>query len=221
MKIVRFLLFFTIISTLIIAFVNISNASLSYAESKRNGENYINEGFTFYTAAGFNYKDTTIKAVWREDIYDEKMKASVNVIVLNEDYFKNLSEPEKAVLGYLASTTGNECYKDSKNNVTCKLLSALNMGAQCSDQNKQFLSSWFTNEPAIMKQIDNCKPTLPGSTKEKTFDEIKITTSGDVIKVSIKGLVLNIKENSVSKWSENITFKVSDKNLAVNERTKN
>lgn len=218
MKIVRFFLFFAIITTLIIAFVNISNATLSSAESKRNGENNTNEGYDFFSPG---FKDTTIKIVWREDIYDQKMKANVNVIILNEDYFKTLSEPEKAVLGYLASTIGNECYNDDKNGVSCKLLTALNMGAQCSEQNKQFLSSWFANEPAIMKQIENCKPTLPGSTTEKTFDVVKISTSGDVIKVSIKGLKLNIKENSVSEWSENITFKVSDKNIAVNERTKN
>src|SRR5690349_3750698 len=78
---------------------------------------------------GYNLKDTTVKAVWREDVYDQKMKSHVSVIVVNEEYFSNLSEPEKAVLGYLASTIGNECYSDGTG-IKCRLLTALNMGGQ-------------------------------------------------------------------------------------------
>jgi hypothetical protein len=202
MKLLRFLLFFSIL--MIITIIVAKNS-----EATNIGEQ-----------VSYTLKDTTIKAVWREDVYDSKMKANVNVIRLNEQYFTNISEPEKAVLGYLASTIGNECYTDGKSDVKCKLLSALSLGSQCSETNKQFLSSWFKNEPEILKQVENCKPMLPGSNVEKTFDVVKITTSADMIKVSVKGLKLNIKENTAASWSENISFRVNGDNLTVVERTK-
>lgn len=217
MKIVRFFLFFAIIVILIVAFVDISKASNSTAESKRNGEYTPSEGYDI--SGGWKLNDTTIRAVWREDVYDQKMKENVNVIMLNYDYFGSLSQPERAVFAYLASTIGNECYNEGAG-VVCKLLTALDMGTQCSEQNKKFLSAWFANEPEIIKQVENCKPTLPGTTTERTFDAVKVSTSGSTIKVNIKGLILNIKESSVSKWSENITFKIEGDNLKVAERTK-
>jgi hypothetical protein len=168
------------------------------------------------------FKDTTIKAVWRDDVYDPDIKGNVNIIMLNDSYFTGISDPEKAVIGYLASTIGNECYAETggKQNVKCKILSALNLGYQCSETNKSFLKNWFKDETAIINQIDNCKPTLPTGSVEKTFDELKLTTKDDIIKVSLKGLILNIKENSVRRWSENYTFRLIDDKLTLVERTK-
>mgnify|MGYP003513299065 FL=1 len=160
------------------------------------------------------------KIVWREDIYDPYIKATVNVIKLDDNYFANISGPEKAVLGYLASTRGNECYADGgMQNVKCKILTALNMGYQCSEESKSFLKNWFRDDAAILKQVEKCKPTL-ATTVEKTFDEVKITTADNTIKVDLKGLKLNIKENSLSRWSESMSFKVDGDKVSLIERTK-
>lgn len=160
------------------------------------------------------------KVIWREDVYDPSLKAKVNVIKIDDSYFASISEPEKAVLGYLASTIGNECFAEgNKQNVKCKILTALNLGYQCSEESKTYLKSWFRDDAAIVSQIENCKPTI-ASTVEKTFDEVKISSADNVIKIELKGLKLNIKENSASKWSESISFKVSDNNLTVVERKK-
>ncbi|NOS85431.1 MAG: hypothetical protein HOP31_09855 [Ignavibacteria bacterium] len=165
-------------------------------------------------------QNTLQKIVWREDVYDPSLKASVNVIKLDDNYFANVSGPEKAVLGYLASTIGNECYADGgKQNVKCKILTALNLGYQCSEESKSYLKNWFRDDAVIVKQIDNCKPTLP-STIEKTFDEVKISTADNKINVELKGLKLNIKENSVSKWSESIVFNVDGDKVSLVERKK-
>ncbi len=164
-------------------------------------------------------QNTLQKIVWREDIYDASLKATVNVIKLDDSYFANVTGPEKAVLGYLASTIGNECYADGKQNVKCKILSALNIGYQCSEESKTFLKNWFRDDASIASQIENCKPTLP-STVEKTFDEVRISTADNTIKVELKGLKLNIKENSASKWSESLSFKVDGDKLTLLERTK-
>ncbi len=164
--------------------------------------------------------NTLLKVVWREDIYDPSLKAHVNVIKIDENYFQKVTEPEKAVLGFLASTIGNECYADgSKENVKCKILTALNLGYQCSESNKSFLKNWFRDDAVIVSQIENCKPTLP-ATIEKTFEEVKISTTDNTIKVELKGLKLNIKENTSSKWSENLSFKVDGDKVSLIERTK-
>jgi hypothetical protein len=161
------------------------------------------------------------KVIWREDVYDQSLKASVSVIKIDEVYFSAISNPEKAVFGYLASTIGNECYAEGgKENVKCKLLSALKMGYQCSEENKAFLMNWFRDDAVIVKQIENCKPTI-AKTIEKTFDEVKVSSSDNIIKISLKGLKLNIKENSASKWSEQMTFKLDGDKLTLSERTKN
>lgn len=168
----------------------------------------------------FAASDDMKKVVWREDVYDQSLKASVSVIQIDESYFSSVTGPEKAVLGYLASTIGNECYEDGgKENVKCKLLTALNMGYQCSEANKSFLKNWFRDDAAILKQIENCKPLI-AKTIEKTFDEVKISSSDNVIKISLKGLKLNISENSASKWSEQMTFKLDGDKLTMTERTK-
>ena len=164
--------------------------------------------------------NTLQKVIWREDIYDPSLKAHVNVIKIDENYFSKVTEPEKAVLGYLASTIGNECYADgSKENVKCKILTALNLGYQCSESNKSFLKNWFRDDASIVSQIENCKPTLP-ATIEKTFEEVKISTEDNTIKVELKGLKLNIKENTSSKWSESLSFKVDGDKVSLLERTK-
>ncbi len=164
-------------------------------------------------------QNTLQKIVWREDIYDPSIKGTVNVIKLDDSYFANITGPEKAVLGYLASTIGNECYADGKQNVKCKILSALNIGYQCSEESKSFLKSWFRDDAVIVSQIENCKPTLP-STIEKTFEEVQISSSNNIIKVELVGLKLNIKENSASKWSETLSFKVDGDKVTMTERTK-
>jgi hypothetical protein len=177
--------------------------------------------------AGINYDSYTTgnsgeqkRVIWREDIYDVSIKANVSVIKLDENYFANITDPEKAVLGYLASTIGNECYAESgKQNVKCKILSALGMSYQCSDDNKSFLKNWFRDDAAITSQIENCKPTI-ASTIEKTFDEVKIESDDNMIKVDLKGLKLNIKENSASKWSEKLSFKIDGDKLTLIERIK-
>lgn len=164
--------------------------------------------------------NSLLKVVWREDIYDPAIKGHVSVIKLDENYFAKVTEPEKAVLGYLASTIGNECYADgSKQNVKCKILTALNLGYQCSDGNKSFLKNWFRDDATIVNQIENCQPTLP-STIEKTFEEVKISTTENTINVELKGLKLNIKENTSSNWSESISFKVDGDKVSLVERTK-
>ena len=166
-------------------------------------------------------KDTTVKVIWREDVFDKELKEKVNVIKLNDNYFANITEPEKAVLGYLGSTIGNECYYEGeKSNVKCKILTALNLGAQCSEANKTFLKSWFKDDKEIADQIENCKPKAVSSVLEKTFDVVTISTNSSTIKVKIQGLNLDFKKENTYKWTEDLSFRVNEDKLSLIERKK-
>ena len=181
---------------------------------------YVADTTAVVAGENLTLKDTTVKIIWREEVYDQGLKARVSVLKIDEVYFAGISDPEKAVIGYLASTIGNECYSEGgKQNVKCKILTALKMESQCSESNKSFLKSWFRDEPSIAGQIENCKPTV-ATTVEKTFDEVKISTTANSIKVSLKGLKLNITENTASKWSEEMSFSLDGDKLTLVERTK-
>ncbi|MCC6865539.1 MAG: hypothetical protein IT280_05205 [Ignavibacteria bacterium] len=175
-----------------------------------------------YKFVSISYPPKTLqKVVWREDVYDPSLNENINVLKLDENYFANIPGSEKAVLGYLASTIGNECYADgSMLNIKCKLLSALNLGCQCSEESKSFLRTWFREDKEILNQIENCKPTIT-TTVEKTFDEVKILNSDNKIVVELKGLKLNLKENTESRWKETLNFKLDGDKLFLTERTKN
>ncbi|HRE11935.1 MAG TPA: hypothetical protein PK605_13140 [Ignavibacteria bacterium] len=206
-KFLGYVLFFAVL--IVISFLLHNDV----AANNNNGALYFNSDVT-------SGSEVLQKIIWREDIYDPSLKANVNVIKIDDNYFAGISGPEKAVLGYLASTIGNECFADgSMQKVKCKILSALNLGYQCSEESKAFLKNWFREDALIVSQIENCKPTL-ASTVEKTFDEVKISSEDNVIKVQLKGLKLNIKENTAGKWSESISFKVDGDKVSLTERKK-
>ena len=207
-KFLGYILFFA--ALFVLSFVLHNNVS-AVEDSQKPYQNFLNINSS---------SEVLHKVIWREDIYDPSLKAKVNVIKIDDSYFAGISGPEKAVLGYLASTIGNECFAEgNKQNVKCKILTALNLGYQCSEESKTYLKSWFREDAAIVSQIENCKPTI-ASTVEKTFDEVKISSADNVIKVELKGLKLNIKENSASKWSESMSFKVDGDKVSLTERTK-
>ncbi|MBN8584082.1 MAG: hypothetical protein J0M37_03240 [Ignavibacteria bacterium] len=207
-KFLGYILFFA--ALFVLSFVLHNNVS-AVEDSQKPYQNILNINSS---------SEVLHKVIWREDIYDPSLKAKVNVIKIDDSYFAGISGPEKAVLGYLASTIGNECFAEgNKQNVKCKILTALNLGYQCSEESKTYLKSWFRDDAAIVSQIENCKPTI-ASTVEKTFDEVKISSADNVIKVELKGLKLNIKENSASKWSESMSFKVDGDKVSLTERTK-
>lgn len=207
-KFLDYILFFA--ALFVLSFVLHNNVS-AVEDSQKPYQNILNINSS---------SEVLHKVIWREDVYDPSLKAKVNIIKIDDSYFAGISGPEKAVLGYLASTIGNECFAEgNKQNVKCKILTALNLGYQCSEESKTYLKSWFRDDAAIVSQIENCKPTI-ASTVEKTFDEVKISSADNVIKVELKGLKLNIKENSASKWSESMSFKVDGDKVTLQERTK-
>ena len=166
-------------------------------------------------------KDTTITFLWRENRYDEKLKGTYNFIVINENYCKTISEPEKAALAYVATFIGNECWWENdepnadRTNLKCKILSALDLGCQGSEQHLSFLRNWFKNDKKCLKELENIPSTPYTSTIQDTFDKINITVKGNTIKVWYKASEINSRDDLSWEWTETDYFKVDKDNLQL------
>jgi hypothetical protein len=80
-------------------------------------------------------QNTTIVFLWREEKYNKKYKATFSEICINQSYCKTITDPERAVIGYIATFIGSDCNWDhecnaDRSNLKCKVLTALNLGYQ-------------------------------------------------------------------------------------------
>jgi hypothetical protein len=158
--------------------------------------------------------DKALKILWLEEVYDEEFQSTVFAIKLNEDYFSKISDAEKAVIAYYATFHGNECWwdgdkpNDDRSNLNCKIISALNLGYQCSDTHLDFLRKWFRNEPKLLAELDYC-PTLPNtSTLQDSFEEIYVERSSDYFTIRFNICAVNLRENLTRCYEENHTYRL-------------
>lgn len=165
-----------------------------------------------------NVPNKTIKFLWREDQYDEELQGTYNLITINTEFCKIITGPEKAALAYVATFIGNECSWDGKatagrTNLKCKILTALQLGYQCSEQHLGFLRQWFRNDEKSVQELESC-PTIPdGATVQDTFDEITLTVKGDKIIVSFKANGVNIREGRRWHWTQSDYFEFRENDI--------
>ena len=170
-------------------------------------------------------KDTTIKILWREDLYDSTLKDTENTIVLNDKYFKNISEPEKAAIGYVATFIGSECNWDGEandnfTNLSCKVIKALGLGYQCSDTHLNFLKHWFRDNQKVINELKDCPVTPFTATQQNTINELSISLKNDTIKIHYDASGVNLRQEKNWNWSEDVLFKILDDKLVLISRTK-
>lgn len=164
-----------------------------------------------------------VKFLWREVIYNDELKMKLNSIMLNEDYIKQISEPEKAALAYIATFVGNECEWDgqaneNRSNLKCKILWALNLGYQCSNEHLNLIRYWFRNNKEILKELENCPTTPDGATVQDTFDEITIEVKGNQIIVFFKANGINMREAESWKWEEKHYLEFKENELILTKK---
>jgi len=160
-------------------------------------------------------KDTTIKFLWLED--DEQ---GTPLITINNEYCKKISNAEKAALGYVATFIGSECQwdgqaNDDRSNLACKILTALKLGYQCSDDHLGFLRQWFKNDKPTFKELQNCPTTPFTASVQTTFDEISLTTKRNQIIIKFKALGVNMREDKSWNWTETNVFDVYADNIKL------
>ena len=160
--------------------------------------------------------DKTVQFLWRDS------NAS---ILIDENFCKTISDPEKAALGYVATFIGNECWWDGaftekRDNLKCEIVTALNLGYQCSDKHLGFLRQWFKNDTTTLKQLESC-PLIPNtSTIQSTFDEIILTTKGNKIEISSKVTAINMRDEESRYWTETNYFQFTNDNIKLIQQEK-
>jgi hypothetical protein len=173
------------------------------------------------TAKSFTLTDKTVKFLWREDRYDQELKDTFNTIVINEELCKTLTEPEIAVLGYIGTYIGSECQwdgecNDDRSNLKCKVLTALNLGYQCSDKHLGFLRKWFKNDKKVLAEFDyNCPTTPFTASSQNTFDEIKLTVKGNDISVWFSVSGVNMPMGESWSYTETNYFQLDNDNIRL------
>ncbi len=163
------------------------------------------------------------KIVWKENVFNIELYDTLSEVVLDNNYFETASPEERAALGFVATFTGNDCwwdgdYTQDRSNLKCKILSALGLGYQCSNQHLGFLRHWFRNDSASLARLEDC-PTIPfTATIQDTFDSISIHESGNVIIVIASITGVNIREESEWHYLEETIFRKGPDYVAVISR---
>jgi hypothetical protein len=155
-----------------------------------------------------------IKVLWLEKQLDPEFNAEVQVIKLNQSYFDNINEAEKAIIGYYATFHGNECWwendqpNDDRSNLRCKIIDALKLSYQCSDTHLDFLKKWFRTQPLLIQELDHC-PTFPTtSTLQDSFEEIIVERNKDVFTIRFTICAENVRDNTTRCYEEIHTFRI-------------
>lgn len=175
---------------------------------------------TVINAKRIETKSKPVKFLWRADKDDLVLDQTYNDIVINQSFVKSITNQEKAALGYVASFIGNECDWDGKanedrSNLKCKIITALNLGYQCSDAHFGFLKRWFSEDEKALKKLESCVTMPESATVQTTFNKIVLFTDKDkkTIKVSYKVQGVNMRESKSWNYTQTDLFKYDSKNI--------
>jgi hypothetical protein len=158
-----------------------------------------------------NTADKTVKFLWRD---------GESNMIINEEYCKTISDPEKAALGFIATNIGNDCswdgdYTENERNLKCKIITALDLGYQCSEKHLGFLRQWFKNDAQSLKELESCSHIPDTASMQNTFDEITLTTKENKISVSFKANGVDLRENKIWTWSETYDFEFNNNSIKI------
>ncbi len=149
----------------------------------------------------------------RKIAYDEAVGSEVSTMVINQSFLRNIIPQEKAALGLVAFDIGNECewvYDPEGNSrvLWCQIVSALDLGHQCSDKQLSFLRKWFAKDTVAMEKLRSCRTMPNTATIQTTFDEILIqkNETKKTITVSYKVTGINMRESKSWQWSQTDVF---------------
>jgi hypothetical protein len=155
-----------------------------------------------------------IKILWLEKEFDPEFDTTVEVIRLNQSYFENIDEAEKAVIGYYATFHGNECWwennmpNEARSNLRCKIIDALKLGYQCSDTHIGFLRKWFRTQPHLLQELDHCTTIPNTSTQQDSFEEIIVERKKDVFTIRFTICAQNLRDKITRCYEEIHSFRI-------------
>ncbi|MBF4491871.1 hypothetical protein IRZ83_04400 [Flavobacterium sp. JLP] len=146
-----------------------------------------------------------------------------NALQLNENYLKNATDQQRAALGYIATSVGSECYWDGdkkadESNLKCKLLSALNLGYQCSEKHLSFLKEWFKGDQKVIESLQYCNKTEAAAKTQDRFIALKMATSKNSITIIYTAMGVDLNQGSNWKWTEKSTYSFSETEIKQTDR---
>ena len=139
-------------------------------------------------------------------------------LILDEDDLATMTDPERAAVGYLATTIGTDCDWAGKGgeNLDCKLTTALDLGYQCSARHRQYLEKWLGDDrPA------QCVKRPITAFTQTAFNWLTITTVGRKITVAYAAQGVSLQDRRSWSWEETIVFeKQPGERLELVKRTR-
>ncbi len=168
-----------------------------------------------------------VKFLWRAVKDDKLLDQKDNDMIINESFCKSITNQEKVALGYVASFIGNDCFWDGKanedrSNLKCKILTALNLGYQCSDTHYGFLKRWFSQDSSVLKKLEVCHTMPETATVQTTFNEIIIFTDKAHKKIEVRYKIqgINMRESKTWNYTKTDYFKYDSNNVWLTKSQK-
>ncbi|KLT70237.1 hypothetical protein [Flavobacterium sp. ABG] len=130
---------------------------------------------------------------------------------LNDEFIKTITNQQRAALGYIATSIGNECSwdgdeKPDKSNLKCKFLWALNLGYQCSETHLSFLRKWFKEDAAVLQNLQYCSKTESSEKNQDFFIVLKMATLNNTIRIIYTAAGFDEKTPQKWSWTEESTY---------------
>ncbi|MCA0426170.1 MAG: hypothetical protein LCH37_01930 [Bacteroidetes bacterium] len=183
---------------------------LLLACSENNTQSKTERGHETDTLNSGITNEEKVKVLWRD---------SSAKLVINQTYCKGISEPEKAAIGYVATFVGNDCeWEGNTENLKCSVISALNLGYQCSETHLGFLRNWFKGDTAVLNELENCPQTPNTATVQESFDELEISSNGNTIVVFYKASGINLREGKSWNYSEVVSFEKDNERIRLKNK---
>lgn len=191
--------------------------------ANKEGANTDSSAVINQTQTGHTLTDKSEKFLWWENRKNADDESSPSALAINEELCKNLSDAERAALGYVATFVGSDCDWDGKENsnsgnLKCKVLSALNLGYQCSEQHLGFLRKWFSNDSKALQELENCPITPNTSSQVNTFLTVNLKVKGKEIAVEFEASGLNMNAGQSWTWTETDYFEVEGDHIKLTKK---
>lgn len=107
---------------------------------------------------------------------------SRSVCEVNKTDVDKLSEPLKALATYYSVYSGSNCELNGSGKETCELTTALQLGDQGSDEQKNILKKWFPDNAVVTEMIrQNCFLSVPGSSGFNNYRYLNFIRSHDTV----------------------------------------
>ncbi len=164
-------------------------------------------------------KDTTINVLWLQKTWNSELRDTLEKIMLNDIYIQTASPEAKYILAFASVLAETECWwqgeepNTDKSNLSCLLLSALDMGCQCSKTHIDTLLYAFNSDSNIMKQIYKCTPTPYTATFQNTCEFISLQKTANNYILHLKARAFNTRNQTQTPWEKRIVFEITDSGI--------